>query len=56
MRALGEIESYSTAIKAMVLRETLRLVESRGRADLQGVRQLRDGHVVASRRSPALWA
>jgi 3-oxochol-4-en-24-oyl-CoA dehydrogenase len=27
LRALGEIEAYTTAIKAMVLRETLRLVE-----------------------------
>ena len=30
LRALGEIESYSTAIKAVVLRETLRLVEGQG--------------------------
>jgi alkylation response protein AidB-like acyl-CoA dehydrogenase len=30
VRALGDIESYSTAIKAMVLRETLRLVEGQG--------------------------
>ena len=27
MRALGDVEAYTTAIKAMVLRETLRLVE-----------------------------
>jgi alkylation response protein AidB-like acyl-CoA dehydrogenase len=27
LRALGEVEAYTTAIKAMVLRETLRLVE-----------------------------
>lgn len=27
LRALGEVEAYATAIKAMVLRETLRLVE-----------------------------
>ena len=27
MRALGDVEAYATAIKAMVLRETLRLVE-----------------------------
>jgi 3-oxochol-4-en-24-oyl-CoA dehydrogenase len=30
LRALGEIESYSNAIKAVVLRETLRLVEGQG--------------------------
>ncbi len=30
LRALGDVESYSTAIKAMVLRETLRLVEGQG--------------------------
>jgi alkylation response protein AidB-like acyl-CoA dehydrogenase len=30
LRALGDIESYSTAIKALVLRETLRLVEGQG--------------------------
>ena len=29
-RALGDVESYSTAIKALVLRETLRLVEGQG--------------------------
>ena len=27
LRALGDVEAYTTAIKAMVLRETLRLVE-----------------------------
>jgi 3-oxochol-4-en-24-oyl-CoA dehydrogenase len=30
LRALGEVEAYTTAIKAMVLRETLRLVEGQG--------------------------
>src|SRR6202034_191649 len=30
LRALGDIESYSTAIKSLVLRETLRLVEGQG--------------------------
>jgi 3-oxochol-4-en-24-oyl-CoA dehydrogenase len=30
LRALGDVESYSTAIKAVVLRETLRLVEGQG--------------------------
>ncbi|MGA8331076.1 MAG: acyl-CoA dehydrogenase [Mycobacterium sp.] len=30
LRALGEVESYSTAIKGLVLRETLRLVEGQG--------------------------
>ncbi|BBX48565.1 acyl-CoA dehydrogenase [Mycobacterium cookii] len=30
LRALGDVESYSTAIKALVLRETLRLVEGQG--------------------------
>ncbi len=30
LRALGDVEAYTTAIKAMVLRETLRLVEGRG--------------------------
>jgi alkylation response protein AidB-like acyl-CoA dehydrogenase len=30
LRALGEVEAYSTAIKALVLRETLRLVEGQG--------------------------
>jgi alkylation response protein AidB-like acyl-CoA dehydrogenase len=30
LRTLGEVESYSTAIKALVLRETLRLVEGQG--------------------------
>lgn len=30
LRALGEVEAYTTSIKAMVLRETLRLVEGRG--------------------------
>jgi 3-oxochol-4-en-24-oyl-CoA dehydrogenase len=30
LRALGDVEAYSTAIKAVVLRETLRLVEGQG--------------------------
>ncbi|MDT5087585.1 MAG: hypothetical protein QOG47_292 [Mycobacterium sp.] len=30
LRALGDVEAYSTAIKALVLRETLRLVEGQG--------------------------
>jgi alkylation response protein AidB-like acyl-CoA dehydrogenase len=30
LRALGDVESFSTAIKAVVLRETLRLVEGQG--------------------------
>jgi alkylation response protein AidB-like acyl-CoA dehydrogenase len=30
LRALGDVESYGTAIKALVLRETLRLVEGQG--------------------------
>ncbi|MFY9919311.1 MAG: acyl-CoA dehydrogenase [Mycobacterium sp.] len=30
LRALGDVEAYTTAIKAMVLRETLRLVEGQG--------------------------
>jgi alkylation response protein AidB-like acyl-CoA dehydrogenase len=30
LRALGDVEAYGTAIKAMVLRETLRLVEGQG--------------------------
>jgi len=30
LRALGDVEAYSTAIKALVLRETLRLVQGQG--------------------------
>jgi alkylation response protein AidB-like acyl-CoA dehydrogenase len=30
LRALGDVEAYTTAIKALVLRETLRLVEGQG--------------------------
>jgi 3-oxochol-4-en-24-oyl-CoA dehydrogenase len=30
LRALGDVEAYSTAIRAVVLRETLRLVEGKG--------------------------
>jgi len=30
LRALGDVEAYSTAIKSLVLRETLRLVEGQG--------------------------
>lgn len=30
LRALGEVEAHTTAIKAMVLRETLRLIEGQG--------------------------
>ena len=43
LRALGDVEAYTTAIKAMVLRETLRLVEGQARGTDLEHRQVRDG-------------
>ena len=43
LRALGDVEAYTTAIKAMVLRETLRLVEGQARGTDLEHREVRDG-------------
>ena len=49
LRALGDVEAYTTAIKAMVLRETLRLVEGQGGWPDVEHRQVRDGDAAAPR-------
>ena len=56
LRALGDVEAYTTAIKAMVLRETLRLVEGqRCGADVEH-RQVRDGACCCAAPRPRRWA
>ena len=49
LRTLGDVEAYTTAIKAMVLRETLRLVEGQAPGTDIEHRQVRDGHAASPR-------
>ena len=47
LRALGDVEAYTTAIKAMVLRETLRLVEGQGAGPTSSIAKYAMVHAAA---------